>query len=99
MKKLFTLLLTAIVLSCCSNNTYELPDAEFGYIENGLQIEFRNYSKNAHSYLWLFGDGTKSTEYEPIHKYEKKGRYTVRLKATNNIDNTTDSAEDIIYIE
>jgi PKD repeat protein len=31
------------------------------------------------SWTWEFGDGTKSSERHPIHKYEKPGEYIVTL--------------------
>ena len=31
------------------------------------------------SWTWEFGDGTKSSERQPIHKYEKPGEYIVTL--------------------
>ncbi len=33
----------------------------------------------ATSYLWDFGDGTTSTERDPVHAYEKSGTYQVTL--------------------
>jgi hypothetical protein len=36
------------------------------------------------SYRWDFGDGTQnSTTKNPVHKYNKTGKYTVKLKVTN----------------
>ncbi len=46
-------------------------------------IQFKNQSFSEQGeitrYLWDFGDGNTSTEFEPTHIYEKPGRYTVRL--------------------
>lgn len=39
-----------------------------------------------YSYFWEFGDGSYSTEKEPVHHYSRSGAYTVRLWATNNYD-------------
>jgi len=46
-------------------------------------VTFVNTSTNADSYLWSFGDGTTSTDVNPVHYYSKKGDYTVTLTATN----------------
>ena len=46
-------------------------------------VTFTNTSTNADTYLWDFGDGTTSTEANPVHYYQKKGNYTVTLTATN----------------
>lgn len=35
------------------------------------------------SWLWEFGDGTKSFDQYPIHRYSKEGNYTVTLTAGN----------------
>lgn len=34
------------------------------------------------SYSWLFGDGSSSTEQNPVHQYTATGAYTVRLTVT-----------------
>ncbi|WP_316830289.1 PKD domain-containing protein [Pedobacter aquatilis] len=50
----------------------------------GTVIKFKNNSKNAVSYLWDFGDGTTSTEFEPQHTYTGAAmNYTVSLTARN----------------
>ncbi|MCF6440832.1 PKD domain-containing protein [Pseudoalteromonas luteoviolacea] len=36
------------------------------------------------SYLWDFGDGTTSTNENPVHEYDKPGIYTVSLVASVN---------------
>jgi PKD repeat protein len=40
-------------------------------------------SKNAKSLNWDFGDGTSSTEQNPLHTYSMTGTYTVNLTAIN----------------
>lgn len=42
-------------------------------------IEFKNTSSKQGNVAWDFGDGTTSTEQNPIHKYEKAGNYKVTL--------------------
>lgn len=41
-------------------------------------------SMNASKYEWNFGDGTTSTEANPMHTYTAAGTYTVKLMAMNN---------------
>jgi PKD repeat protein len=36
------------------------------------------------SWAWSFGDGSTSTEQNPVHVYTVKGTYSVQLTATNN---------------
>lgn len=48
-----------------------------------LTVSFTNFSNNADSYLWNFGDGGTSTEVNPQHLYTTKGSFTVKLTASN----------------
>ena len=53
-----------------------------------LQVQFTNLSGgDIATYLWVFGDGSVSTEKNPSHIYEKKGKYSVILTVTGT-DNT-----------
>lgn len=56
---------------------FEVSEANF------LQVEFSNFSQNADSYAWDFGDGNSSTEENPTHTYDAEGSYTVTLTASN----------------
>ncbi|MCB0791335.1 MAG: PKD domain-containing protein [Flavobacteriales bacterium] len=42
-----------------------------------------NLSGNATSYVWDFGDGTGSTELDPVHYYQDPGEFDVTLIANN----------------
>lgn len=55
----------------------------------GEEITFKADSKSAVAYLWEFGDGaTTSTEDTTVtHKYEKKGKYNVKLNFFDRDDN------------
>jgi PKD repeat protein len=44
------------------------------------EVRFQNYSTEAIRYLWNFGDGITSEQFEPDHRYEKYGNYNVSLK-------------------
>ncbi len=60
-----------------------LPEAIFGTVQSGTEVEFGNASVDATSYLWLFGDGNSSLEENPVHDYGTFGEYVVQLIATN----------------
>jgi gliding motility-associated-like protein len=55
----------------------------------GNKVYFVNLSENAFTLLWDFGDGTTSTEFEPVHEYSKTGAFKVALKI-NTAFNCTD---------
>ena len=59
------------------------PIASFTFtnLTNG-EVQFKNESKDANSFLWEFGDNVgKSTEKDPLYKYQKPGQYKVSLKS------------------
>ena len=91
MKTKFSVVFFALVLSGLgcdkkNDNTNNSPDANFsisGYeIAAPASINFISISKNATSYLWNFGDGTTSIEFNPVHTYTSNGTYLLRLRVT-----------------
>ncbi|RAJ21999.1 PKD domain-containing protein [Pedobacter cryoconitis] len=66
----------------------------------GLAVQFKNTSSGGISYLWDFGDGTTSSEFQPEHTFGgSKEFYTVTLKATNSLGCSNVSAlTDYIHI-
>lgn len=60
-----------------------LPVAYAQYSFSGLEFNFYNLSTCADNYLWLFGDGDSSTEFEPMHIYDSCGNYFLTLIACN----------------
>ena len=56
--------------------------AQFSYEKLQGRVKFSNLSSDrAVSYLWDFGDGTTSTETNPLHIYATSGYYDVTLTA------------------
>ena len=69
-----------------------LPDPDANFEINGvdgLDLNFMNTSENASSFLWFFGDGTTSTDENPMHSYDAFGEYSIMLIATNNCGSDT----------
>ncbi|WP_420319767.1 carbohydrate binding domain-containing protein [Flagellimonas sp.] len=64
--------------------------------EDSGTVSFINTSENADSYEWDFGDGTTSTEVDPIKTYVT-GTYTVSLTASNAAGGS-DTFEDELVI-
>jgi PGF-pre-PGF domain-containing protein/uncharacterized repeat protein (TIGR01451 family) len=64
-----------------------LPVANFtSNVSSGsvpLTVEFTDISENATSWIWDFGDGSNSTDQNPVHIYSDAGNYTVNLTAIN----------------
>ena len=64
-------------------------DVNFSYCVDGDEytldyyvvssIQFTNTSAKTGSFTWDFGDGTTSTETNPVHKYKEAGVYNVKL--------------------
>ncbi len=74
-------------ISCKDDDPMPDPVASFQYAiseTNFLEVTFTNYSKNATSYSWDFGDNQTSTEKDPVHLYAEEGDYTVKLTAKND---------------
>lgn len=63
--------------------TNPLPVAAFNWFASGSVVQFSNQSVNGTSYNWNFGDGTTSTDQNPVHPYAAGGTYTVTLIVTN----------------
>ena len=95
----FFLLLLLTVLSCGKDDdsptpTTTDPIASFQFevsATNFLEVAFSNFSSNATSYSWDFGDGNTSTEESPTHAYAAAGDFTVVLTASNGTTDKTQS--------
>lgn len=62
-----------------------------------LTVAFTDNSKgNPGEWKWHFGDGKASTEQNPVHTYNRPGKYTVTLKVQNSAG--TDKAIKFNYI-
>lgn len=77
----------ALQWSCVQPNA--LPQVNFA-VDNASScsgaVQFSNLTANgATSYLWNFGDGSTSTQANPLHQYVQNGSYTVTLSATNSM--------------
>ncbi|WP_258104085.1 PKD domain-containing protein [Marinoscillum sp. MHG1-6] len=51
---------------------------------NYLEVTFTNFSQNATSYAWDFGDEGSSAEESPVYSYADTGTYVVKLTAIND---------------
>jgi len=69
--------------SVYSQNFYRPVEIGFTHIVGLSEVTFTNTSIYADTYLWDFGDGTTSTQVNPLHTYEEAGAYPVKLIASN----------------
>ncbi|AAM05168.1 DUF2341 domain-containing protein [Methanosarcina acetivorans] len=79
------------------------PAADFSANVTGgeapLSVRFTDASANTPtSWEWDFGDGSTSTEQNPVHTYEAKGTYNVTLTASNYGGNNTLIKTDYISV-
>jgi PKD repeat protein len=72
------------------------PAALFNYEVKRYTATFFNTSANATSFLWDFGDGETSSEENPVHVYDAKGTYNVKLLVSDDSDE--DSMEQEIFV-
>jgi PKD repeat protein len=61
------------------------PVSKFTFKANDLTVNFADASTgNPTSWSWSFGDGTQSTQQNPVHTYAAAGNYTVTLTVGNS---------------
>lgn len=72
-----------------SGFTYEIIDAP--------SVQFTNTTPNVQQISWDFGDGTTSTELNPLHRYQQLGEFTVTLTVTSCKETYT--VKDTVNIE
>ena len=97
-------LATMIVSNSLGSDTFSFaikvkslpPHANFNFQLSGTTATFTNLSEGADHYLWEFGDGTTSTETNPIHTYENGKIYLIKLYASN--DCTSDELADAVVL-
>jgi PKD repeat protein len=102
-KRAFLLLgvISFVAFSACTKEddpVVEDPIASFQFSideENYLTVAFENFSQNAETYSWNFGDNQTSTEMSPTHTYAEAGNYTVVLTATNSAGVSANFSETI----
>jgi len=62
-----------------------VPTTPVASFTANLTVKFTDTStNNPNKWNWDFGDGTNSTEQNPVHVYDKEGTYHVTLAATND---------------
>ncbi len=63
---------------------------------NSLAVQFSSVgSENATGYLWDFGDGSSSTDANPVHSYPFGGTFGVTLTVTGAGGQTANASQDV----
>ncbi len=90
----FIVLMNLFLSSCSSDDlsepTFPLSATIFHSID-GKKVAFQGLTHSAVSWNWDFGDGTTSTEQNPVHVYENGGYYVAVLTATDSNGNTVET--------
>lgn len=86
---LFFILISYISCDVTNDEVVEVKGeltSKYTYVKESLpgKITFINTSENSDSFMWNFGDGTSSTEMNPVKTFPKTGDYTVELTAKNS---------------
>ncbi len=99
-KAIWLLVMAVVFLGCEDDDDANLPQVVASFAqtisEDTGRVSFLNLSENADSYTWDFGDGTSSTEINPIKTFPT-GNYTVVLTAKNTAG-AENTFEDEIFI-
>lgn len=62
-------------------------------------FDISSCNPTAESWLWNFGDGSTSTEQNPVHTYLSNGYYNISLQISNSIGNSTITVPNSVIIE
>ncbi|WP_073122081.1 PKD domain-containing protein [Reichenbachiella agariperforans] len=90
---LMSMMIMGIVMMGCSTDEGGEPEAKDPIASfqaavdevDFFEVSFTNFSQNATTYTWDFGDETgTSTEENPVYTYTAGGKYTVTLTAAND---------------
>ncbi|MBK9107748.1 MAG: PKD domain-containing protein [Saprospiraceae bacterium] len=89
---IFIQLISQNIYSCSDTiskriQVLESPIAQFQPDTNSgcedLAINFQNQSQYGTYFEWYFGDGSSSTDSDPVYKFEESGSFATKLKVSN----------------
>ena len=90
------------VVSTDSINKTPVPVALFSVSNNPVCsnsiINLINESIDGNTWLWDFGDGNTSSDFEPVHFFADPGDYEVRLTATDSITGRDSTVTQILSV-
>lgn len=65
---------------------------EFSRVVNGKEVSFTDITEGAETWGWDFGDGSTSTEQNPVHTYADEKEYEVTLAVSSTLNPCGESA-------
>ena len=88
LKVLSSFLCCMLILTSCdsddSSGADEFPlSADISHSVKGKKVAFQGLTHSASSWTWDFGDGTTSSDRNPVNVYSEAGYYTAVLTATD----------------
>lgn len=91
MKKLLSFFaFSAFILSASAQKPLATFTAPTGKLVAPVEVTFTSEAKKpVDSYLWDFGDGSTSTEANPVHRYTQSGNHQVSLTTKKGSKTTT----------
>ncbi len=100
---LFAMIISLLAFSCSEDEVAPLAIASFQFEVSETDfrvVNFTNFSQNAVSYSWNFGDGSAaSTAENPSHTYATEGTYTVVLTATGGRGDQATKEEQVVITD
>jgi len=87
---------SSLMLCSCSSDDNAATDnfplsADIFHSVKGKRVAFQGLTNSASAWMWDFGDGTTSTQQNPVHSYQEGGYYVATLTATGESGGTETS--------
>lgn len=81
-----------IILSSCQKEPVANISADKTEVEVNESVMFTNTTTDGVTYNWDYGDGTNSTDKEPVNSWSTAGTYNVKMTASSKNGKKTDEA-------
>ncbi len=82
---------------CFANFCY-YPDSSNSLTQHFIDMSGTPVGGTPDTWFWDFGDGSTSTEQNPVYTYAGTGHYTVCLTITDSLNNCTDTYCEVIRV-
>ncbi|MEM9141593.1 MAG: PKD domain-containing protein [Bacteroidota bacterium] len=90
-------LIAFLTWNCSDDDDSNLPLADFQFLVDGSQVTFNGTVANANSISWDFGDGSTSSDEDPIYAYADPGTYTVVMTVNGDNGSFSETKEVTIF--